>query len=281
MISANRAGIKLVFMIEFKVIITGESFMRKISLLGLFCAAFVVCNDASAYDNERFRQEVLEGADVHAAKITVDTKEDTPIGELGMDVYQTKNEMSDSNLRIYIPTDMYVRGGIGTNLGFLSDPAGIADKKVDLSGGWSTQIGLGWNMYSYVRTELDFQVQNFGFSDLPDARATAHNFGGTLYFDFARRYITTGDVIRRRTVVPFMGLGTGIGNYKFDGAKGASGSFVAPRGILGLNIMLTDLVGVDLSYQYQMFIGNGLGWNIRPGGVQNLSDFMISFRMNF
>jgi hypothetical protein len=45
--------------------------------------------------------------------------------------------------------------------------------------------------------------------------------------------------------------------------------------------MLTDLVGVDVAYQYQMFIGEGFGWDVRQGGVQNISDVMVSLRMNF
>lgn len=259
-----------------------KRFMKKISIISLFFAAAVACNGANAgYDDGIFRQEIQKGVDVASAHETVDTTEDAPIGELGMDVYKTQNEMSNSGLRVFIPTTMYVRGGAGINLGFASDKAGIGTENVELSGGWNTQIGLGWNMSSYVRTEIDFQNHSYGFSGYPDARATSNSVGGTLYFDFMRRYVYTGDVIRRRTVVPFMGLGAGIGTYEFQGLNGTGGTFVAPRGVLGLNIMMTDLIGVDLSYQYQMVIGNGFGWNIRPGGVQSLGDLMLTFRMNF
>ena len=144
-----------------------------------------------------------------------------------------------------------------------------------------SQIGLGWNLSSYVRTEIDFQAATFEFSDLDDYRATSQQLGGTLYFDFARRWVRTGDITRRRTFVPFMGLGVGTGMYKFQGAGGSDGFFVAPRAILGVNLMLTDVIGIDLSWQYQMFIGNGFGWDVRRGGVDNLNNAMLSFRVNF
>ncbi|MDR2413075.1 MAG: hypothetical protein LBD50_02580 [Rickettsiales bacterium] len=253
--------------------------MRKITALFLLFCAMSAAN--AGYDNERFRQEVLKGLDIVSAKDTAYTEEDDAPGELGLDVYQKKNNLSADDLAMYIPNDMYVRAGGGVNLGFISDKSKVAGADAELSGGWSAQMGLGWNLSSYVRAEVDFQVQNFGFSGYDDLIATARSLGGTLYFDFARRYVMTGDITRRRTFVPFMGLGFGAGAYKFEGAGGTGGGFVAPRGILGVNLMLTDLFGIDLSYQYQMFVGQGFGWNVRNGGVQNLSDIMLSARFNF
>lgn len=256
--------------------------MKKISLLGLLCGAFVVCGSADAgYDDAKFRAEVLEGLDIIAAKTTAYTVEDDAPGELGLDVYQKKNVVDNTHTGMYIPNSMYVRGGVSFNLPFASDKVSVYGDEVDHSGSWGIQLGLGWNLSSYVRTELDLQVKEFSFSDYSDATASAQQIGGTLYFDFARRYVRTGDITKRRTFVPFMGLGAGLGNYKFDGLQGASGAFVAPRGILGFNIMLTDLVGIDVAYQYQMFIGEGMGWDGGKGGVQNLSDVMVSFRFNF
>jgi hypothetical protein len=256
--------------------------MRKISLLCLFFGAFAACGGARAgYDDERFRDEVRQGLDLVAARAHAHTVEDDAPGELGLDVYQKQNVVQNDEYGMYIPSDMYVRMGGGLNLGFASDRVGIAGTDTELSGGWTVQTGLGFNLSSYVRTEVDFQIQNFGFSDHKDALAGSRQLGGTLYFDFARRYVAAGDVTRRRTLVPFMGLGAGVGSYKFQGPDGAGGFFVAPRGILGLNVMLTDLIGIDLTYQYQMFIGQGLGWDVRRGGVQNLSDVMFSLRFNF
>ena len=31
----------------------------------------------------------------------------------------------------------------------------------------------------------------------------------------------------------------------------------------------------------QMMIGDGFGWNVRSGGVDNISNIMASIRMNF
>ncbi|MDR0726688.1 MAG: hypothetical protein LBF37_01340 [Rickettsiales bacterium] len=255
--------------------------MNKLPLLGLL-AAFGVCTVANAgYDDARFRAEVLEGLDIVSAKSTAYTVEDDAPGELGLDVYQKTNVVQNDDMGMYIPNDMYVRAGVGFNLPFVSDKVGIYGDEVDMSASWSAQIGLGWNLSSYVRTEIDFQANEFNFSGHKHAVASARQLGGTLYFDFARRYVRTGDITKRRTFVPFMGLGAGVGTYKFDGLQGTDGMFVAPRGILGFNIMMTDLVGVDIAYQYQMFIGDGFGWDVHKGGVQNLSDVMVTFRFNF
>ncbi|MDR1338229.1 MAG: hypothetical protein LBJ73_04360 [Rickettsiales bacterium] len=255
--------------------------MKKKYLFFAVCCALAMPAAHAEYDDARFRAEVLEGLDIVAAKSTAYTVEDDAPGELGLDVYQKKNVVQNDDAGMYIPNDMYVRGGVGFNLPFASDRVGIYGTQVDMAGGWGTQIGLGWNLSSYVRTEIDFQVSEFGFSGHKNAIASARQLGGTLYFDFARRYVRGGDVTKRRTFVPFMGLGAGLGTYEFDGLQGANGMFVAPRGILGFNIMLTDLVGVDVAYQYQMFIGDGFGWDTRARGVQNLGDVMVSFRFNF
>ena len=173
---------------------------------------------------------------------------------------------------MYIPTSMYVRMGGGLNLGFATDKATFGGTEFESSGSYATQIGLGWNLSSYVRTEIDFMTSTLKFSDLDAHRATYQNVGGMLYFDFARRYIQTGDITRRRTFVPFMGIGAGLGVYDFEGMGGADGFVIAaPRATLGFNIM----------YQYQMMIGNGFGWNVRAGGVDNISNIMASIRVNF
>lgn len=255
--------------------------MKKISLLTLLCATAMTSLNCYGYDNAQFRREVLQGVDVVTAQETAYVVADDAPGELGLDVYQKVGAGENDAYVMFIPTTMYIRAGAGLNLGFASDKAQLGDTKYDLSGGWSTQMGLGFNLSSYVRTEIDFQTHRWEFSDLSDAQANARSLGGTLYFDFARRYVRLGDITKRRTFVPYMGLGAGVGSYRFEGPNGADGFFVAPRGILGFNIMLTNLIGIDIAYQYQMFIGNGFGWDVRKGGVQNLSDVMVSFRMNF
>lgn len=254
--------------------------MKKISYLGVF-SVFLALPAMAEYNNDQFRAEVLEGVDLVAARENIN-KPDLAPGELGLEVYQSADAGYDSDIQMFIPTSMYMRAGGGLNLPFATDKAKIGDKEYSSSGSWTTQIGLGWNLSSYVRTEIDFQESTFNFSEIDDAQANYQTFGGMLYFDFARRYIQTGDITYRRRFVPFMGIGAAAGAYKFDGPNGASGFVItAPRATLGFNIMLNDLIGIDIMYQYQMMIGNGFGWNVRAGGVDNVSNVMASFRVNF
>lgn len=257
--------------------------MKKISYFILFV---VILSSVSAYaysdtENVRFCEEVEEGLDVVSARLNINMPDNAP-GALGQEVYLTEGTAYTENITMFVPTSMYVRMGAGLNLGFASDKASFNGEEHESSGSWNTQIGLGWNLSSYVRTEIDFQESTFSFSDLNDMQAEYRTLGGMLYFDFARRYIQTGDITYRRTFVPFMGLGAGVGQYQFNGIGGADGFVIAtPRAVLGFNIMFNDLIGLDIFYQYQMMIGNGFGWNVRAGGVDNVSNIMASFRFNF
>lgn len=254
--------------------------MKKISVLAILMATFGA--NAAMYDADKFRSEILTGVDMIGARTTID---ETPIdapGELGREVYEIAGAVVADDIQMYIPTSMYVRMGGGLNLGFATNNAKFNGTEYESSGSYTTQIGLGWNLSSYVRTEIDFQESTFKFSDLDAHQATYQTVGGMLYFDFARRYVQTGDITRRRTFVPFMGIGSGFGVYDFEGAGGADGFVIAaPRATLGFNIMFTDLIGIDVAYQYQMMIGNGFGWNVRAGGVDNISNIMVSIRVNF
>ena len=254
--------------------------MKKISYLGIL-SVLLATPAFAEYSDEQFRAEVLEGLDLVAARANVDVPDPAP-GELGLDVYQTADAGYNSDIQMFIPTSMYIRAGGGFNLGFATDKAKIGDKEYESSGSWTTQIGLGWNLSSYVRTEIDLQESTFNFSGLDDMQASYQTVGGMLYFDFARRYVMSGDITTRRTFVPFMGIGAALGQYRFDGETGADGFVIAaPRATLGFNIMLNDLIGLDIMYQYQMMIGNGFGWNVREGGVDNISNIVASFRVNF
>ena len=254
--------------------------MKRISSLGIF-AVLISTPAVAEYTDEMFRAEVIEGLDLISARANVD-KPDAAPGELGLDVYQTADAGYDDEIQMFIPTSMYMRAGAGLNLPFATDAAQLNGVKHDSSGSWTTQIGLGWNLSSYVRTEIDFQESVFEFSDIDNMGATYQTIGGMLYFDFVRRYVQTGDITYRRRFVPFMGVGAAAGVYQFDGPGGAGGFVIAaPRATLGFNVMLNDLIGIDIMYQYQMMIGNGFGWDVRAGGVDNISNIMASFRVNF
>lgn len=256
--------------------------MKKISWVAVLA---IMCGTSGAYadyDAGKFRAEVLEGLDLIGARETIDVKPVDAPGELGREVYEIAGAVNPDDMKMYIPASMYVRMGGGLNLGFATDKAQFDDQDFESSGSYTTQIGLGWNLSSYVRTEIDFQESTFKFSDLDSHQATYQTVGGMLYFDFARRYVQNGDITRRRTFVPFMGIGAGLGVYDFEGKNGADGFVIAaPRATLGFNIMFTDLIGIDIAYQYQMMIGNGFGWNVRAGGVDNISNIMATMRVNF
>lgn len=256
--------------------------MKKISYLSVLLFAFGVTGANADYDDAKFRREINRGLDLISAETTAPVIEVIAPGELGAEVYEYMGVVSTEDTQMFIPADMYMRIGGGLNLGFATDYAVFDGNEYEASGGYTTQIGLGWNLSSYVRAELDFQNSTLKFSDLDDHAATYNTFGGMLYFDFARRYVLTGDVTYRRTFVPYLGVGASIGAYEFQGTGGANGVVIAaPRAVLGLNIMLTDLFGVDIAYQYQMMIGDGFGWGGCAGGADNVSNIMASVRMNF
>lgn len=256
--------------------------MKKISYLGIVLAALGGTAANAAYDSVKFQAEIAEGLDIIGAKKTVDVTPVVAPGELGAEVYEVAGAFNDDTVKMFIPTSMYVRMGGGLNLGDATDQAQLNNQEFKSSGSYTTQIGLGWNLSSYVRTEIDFQNSVFKFSGLDGYQATYNTIGGSLYFDLARRYVQSGDITRRRVFVPFLGIGAAIGVYDFQGMNGADGMVIAaPRATLGFNVALTDLIGIDVAYQYQMMIGNGFGWGVRDGGVDNISNIMMSIRANF
>lgn len=256
--------------------------MKKISVLTVVMMIAATFNVNAAYDDARFQAEVLKGLDLIGAHDTIDTTPVAAPGALGREVYEFADVVAPDDIQMFIPTSMYVRMGGGLNLGFATDKAQYNGQEYESSGSYTTQIGLGWNLSSYVRAEIDFQESTLKFSNLDNHQATYQTVGGMLYFDLARRYVQTGDITRRRTFVPFVGIGAAVGLYDFEGADGADGVLIAaPRATVGFNVMFTDLIGVDIAYQYQMMIGNGFGWDVRAGGVDNISNIMATLRVNF
>jgi len=255
--------------------------MKKISC-SILLMMFVVSSAFADYSNRGFMREVSYGLDIVGAEKNVDVVPDAAPGELGYDVYESVGVVDTTGTRMFIPTNMYVRAGGGLNLGFASSNAKFAGKEHESQDSYTVKIGLGWNLSSYVRAEVDAQMSTFTFENLRDAQANYQTLGAMLYFDFARRYVMDGDITRIRHFVPFMGVGAGFGHYEFEGISGANGAVIAaPRAEFGFNIMLTDLIGVDIAYQYQMMIGNGFGWDVKNDSVDNISNVIASFRVNF
>lgn len=255
--------------------------MKRISC-SILLMMFVASPAFAGYSNRNFVREVSHGLDIVGAEYNVDVVPDAAPGELGYDVYESVGVADSDDIRMFIPTTMYVRAGGGVNLDFATTQAEFANKKHATEDGYTVKIGLGWNLSSYVRAEIDAQMMTLKFADLRDAQANYQTLGAMLYFDFARRYVMDGDITRMRHFVPFMGIGAGFGHYEFEGVSGANGAVIAsPRAEFGFNIMLTDLIGVDVAYQYQMMIGNGFGWGVDGNGVDSISNVIASFRVNF
>lgn len=257
--------------------------MKKLSYLAVI---MILCGfadaNASNYSDKKFKGEVASGLDLVVAPTLAKTRPTDITTELGFAVYEHVGAISDNKTKVFVPATMYVRMGGGINLDFATDSADYFGTEHKPHNGYTAQLGLGWNLSSYVRTEIDFQTSSLKFDNLSNLRATYNTIGGNLYFDFARRYIQSGDITYRRTFVPFMGLGISIGTYQFQGTDGADGMVIAaPRATLGFNVMFNDLVGIDIAYQYQMMIGNGFGWGTSDGGVNNISNLMATIRANF
>ena len=287
--------------------------MKKLALCALFAALFAtpamaVCttgNCAKGPFTQRdadFKSEVATGLDVTAARANAGIFAKAPApGQLGSEVYITADAAKENTDEIYIPPAMYVRGGYGYTLGFLSGHAGSGFGNAGIVDDAVT-VGLGWNMSSFARAEVGFQHDTMHFNadwavDPNNLRAVTNGVHAMLYFDLRRRYVPAGDIIRRRTIVPYFGLGIAGGGVSVDDAvaftcgpgspttwmTGTDGAFVAPRGEAGLSIMLTDTWGIDIAYQYQYYWTNhGFGWSDHPGVYRfGQSNIMASLRVNF
>lgn len=258
--------------------------MKKISYFVGACITMAVCASVFAADySGRFRNEIENGLDNKNTSNYIDATSLSYVGsrgELGQEVLYDVTPAYE--YKTFNPKAMYIRIGGGLNVPGATKKARLGGETYKSHDSWNAIFGIGWNMSSYVRTELDFQESIFKFKDLNDMDAHYHTLNGMLYFDFARRYVRSGDIIRRRTFVPFMGIGAGIGAYNFSGSDGADGFLVvAPRAELGINLRFNDTIGLDVAYQYHMNIGHGFGWNTSRSGVDNIGNAMATIRINF
>ena len=188
-----------------------------------------------------FAAEVRDGLDVRAMQNHTGY---VAAGELGTAIFGFHGP-SDANYRVHIPMRNYIRMGAGIN----------NDSGLNLT------TGLGWNLTQIARAEINLSQ---GRTD--DARITTG--AGMLYLDFVRRFDSRGDIIVRRTFVPFAGAGFGVASISADECKWAA----APRAEAGVNIVLTDFISIDLAYRFD--------WHITRD-FDNSHSFMTTLRFNF
>ena len=90
--------------------------MKKTPFIIGICGAIWGATANAAYSDRAFRSEISRGLDIVSAQANVDIVEDAAPGELGLEVYQTTNAVDTRDVKLFIPTSMYVRGGAGLNL---------------------------------------------------------------------------------------------------------------------------------------------------------------------
>jgi opacity protein-like surface antigen len=246
--------------------------MKKTLLLIIHCGLILAPMHVMARDSALLA-EARDGIDFRVAQ------QNRASGTLGRKVYGTDSGEVPNNLRLYVPTDMYIRMGGGWTAGFLSGDADI----YDIQNGYTVTLGLGWNLLQVLRAEIAYSQNRFDFQDIR-AGARSHQAVGMAYFDLLGRYTKRGDVVQRRTLVPFVGVGAGIGHLSFDDMPlepGHDGIFWAPRLDAGFNIAVTDFVGIDLMYRYEIYMTDKFGWAHAHSENPAVSNFVASIRFNF
>ncbi|MBQ0013569.1 MAG: hypothetical protein KBS86_03310 [Proteobacteria bacterium] len=251
--------------------------------IGLIIITIMAGNVANARDTlTDFSREVNAGIDMVGVRNGGAEPAQHESGVMGYEVYEGVSDASIPQWEMFIPTSAYVRMGGGINIDVATSKANTPNGLHRAEDSYTYQFGLGWNMSSYVRSEIGFQNSVFKFGTSPDLQATNQQGYLMLYFDLARRYVETGDVARRRTFIPFIGFGAGAGYYEFEGTHGANGvAFAAPRGEVGFTLMFTDLFGLDIAYQYQMMHNKGFGWNTDNHDTTHISNVVASLKFNF
>ncbi|MBQ2859321.1 MAG: hypothetical protein IJE82_03080, partial [Alphaproteobacteria bacterium] len=83
--------------------------MKKLSyiVIGMFMA-----NAAdAAYDAKMFQREISSGLDILTAETIYEGIEEPAPGELGQEVYEVAGAVQSDDVKMFIPTTMYVRLG--------------------------------------------------------------------------------------------------------------------------------------------------------------------------
>jgi hypothetical protein len=208
---------------------------------------------AAKYDS------LISEAKMGLDNVAVESQGYAPDGSLGRAVYTAKVE--DIGLDIFVPTDNYLRLGAAMNFGAASSSMKIDGKDARYDIGISELFGFGWNLSSFIRSEIGWTHNNMKFEN---SDADFDMFNGTIYFDIRRRYVLQGDVTYRRKLVPFVGFGAGTGYASFGQGEtypGGDAFVYSGFGALGISFVFSDISALDLMIKHEYFSSaHRLGW---------------------
>ncbi|MDR1071333.1 MAG: hypothetical protein LBL21_01675 [Rickettsiales bacterium] len=228
-----------------------------------FFSVAAVCAGAAGAKYDAFKSEAKSGLDYTAAE----SMGRAPDGELGKTVYSEKVRESHD---VFIPTTNYVRLGAGANLGLAST--------LKYDWGLAEQFGVGWNFVSFARGELGWSHSDMRFGKGKNADLDTANL--TLIFDLARRHVMRGDVMYRRRLIPFFGVGGAAGYADFNSGGGDGWTYGA-HGIAGLAFAFTETNAVDFTFSYDYLFGHRFGWGADSVKKFRNASVSVSWRSSF
>ncbi len=134
--------------------------------------------------------------------------------------------------------------------------------------GWNAMGGIGANLFSFMRTDVEMGIHNLSFENnstsivLSSDSLKVRNLTamGNIYFDLFGRYYTTGDSVWKNGFTPYVGAGCGLSyidlpDMKISGVpviNDADYQF-AWQAMAGFSFSITDTFNVDIGYKYINF----------------------------
>ena len=161
---------------------------------------------------------------------------------------------------VFIETTHYIRMGLLVNIdgGLTREYLRHGGERANHDFGLGPTFAIGREFGSMLRAELGFERSDFRFDDYRAHKDAAHL---TLILDLWPRYSRREDMVVRRSIVPFVGVGAigGHGNFRED--DGMSGWLYGLRGVAGLGLAFTETNAIDLTVFYNQMRGRGYYWN--------------------
>ena len=181
----------------------------------------------------------------------------------------------------FIPAPLYVRLGAGSNLGFAGSSFDIGGTPVKYNWGPVMQFGLGWNMFSFMRSEIMWGHSEMRFPG--NAEANFETGRVALYIDLVRRHAACGETRCIRRVTPFVGGGAAGAWAEFNeinGIEGKNSLLYGGHGSAGFGFAFSETNAVDLMVTHEILFGNKFGWDDEAKRFGNTS-ITVSWRASF